>query len=363
MNCPAENIDKFRYPCGIGGWLLIPIYVIFLQVFLQGKNFATQYIPTVFSSNFLCYFNSDYDIFSPTYGLLVLVEMLMSVFLGAWGLLCLYLVLKRSTATRIWCSRYFFFIVAYTVLDNVVATICIPDFRMFTDEYSFVVFVVSIGNPLLWGLYFLKSSRVSRTFNTGKVETVQSVKVSEEVELHRSVLLLRRFAARTFDMIVVLFLIILLGKATSKIRSSLGLEWTLLVHLRWLVICDLMIYALFQQTPGKKLFGLQVLRNDDQVLTRKQYMFRSGNALFYLCWPIWMLYSTVTMRYFWMMAAVSLCATFGFQYCKVLKSGRTSYDSVYDTKVAAQPLTSKQKAIVAVVFFLVISLLIAVVYA
>ena len=141
---------------------------------------------------------------------------------------------------------------------------------------------------------------------------------------------------------IVLSLVLLIGKAVSQSQSSVGFEYTALMHIRWLIIYDLIIFALFKQTIGKRLFGLRVTRFDGEPLSRKQYLYRSGNALFFLCWPLWVLFSIATMRYFWKLAILSLFCSFVFQYSKVLKTGRTSYDAVYNTQVVDTPLTLKQ---------------------
>ena len=43
-----------------------------------------------------------------------------------------------------------------------------------------------------------------------------------------------------------------------------------------------------------------------------------------------------------MSSRMILIATFSYQYCKVLSSGSTSYDAVYDIRVIGQKLNGKQ---------------------
>ena len=352
--------DKFKSPNGIGGWLLIPLYLMILQVY----NFTIKYIPNVVPSDCWCYFNPNYNVFNPALGVLCLMEIVIMAILTAWSVLCVYLILKKSRAVRTCCSRFFLFTAGYTVLDNILTVVLVPDSRLFSDLYSGIALGVSIINPVIWGVYFLKSERVTRTFGASS-EGIPLTRFYNNDEALRSKRLFRRFFARILDISLVMFLLILLRRATSPLHETISLEYVILKHARWLIVCDLLIYALFKQTLGKKLFGLRVVRNDGQSLTRKQYMFRSGNALFFLCWPLWLLY-TIGMKhfnYFALLAILLLLGTIGFQYRKALDYGRTSYDSVYDTQVNAVPLTPKQ--IIVAIFSVVSSfaLLIAVVRA
>lgn len=335
--------DKFCNPSGIGGWLLIPLWILILQIFLRGRSFALEYIPTVCSGDFWCYFNSDYDVYSPTQGLFVLFETVMTLIFCAWSSLCVYLILKKSIAVRSWCSKYFITCIVFFLIDNIFYVFWYPGSQLFSDVQTLLNFLMGTLWPAIWAAYFLKSERVKKTFVRHDV-TVVSEQVLSQGEEQISKILFKRCAARIIDVVLVLFLIVLFGKATSSLRSlSLtSFEYIILVHIRWLIIYDLIFFALCRQTIGKKLFGIQVIRTDGQPLTRKQYMYRSGNALYFLSWPLWVLYTITTIKYFWQLAILSFVGTFAFQYCKVLKTGRTSYDAVYDTQVVASPLTSKQ---------------------
>ena len=68
--------------------LLIPLYLLILQPYLHGRLFFTSYAPLLFSADFWLYFNSDYDIFNPAYGILVIFESAMSIVLMAWSVAC-----------------------------------------------------------------------------------------------------------------------------------------------------------------------------------------------------------------------------------------------------------------------------------
>lgn len=170
-------------------------------------------------------------------------------------------------------------------------------------------------------------------------ESVKTAIFTSEEESRLSMLLFRRAGARVLDVAIVIVCAYIVIKI-ANVESSIF--WWLPSWAMYFVILDLIMYTLFGQTLGKRLFGIRVTRMDGQQLTRKEYMVRNGNALFFLGWPIFALYFHSTMRYFWPLCVISVIATFSYQYCKVLSSGSTSYDAVYDIRVIGQKLNGKQ---------------------
>lgn len=332
--------DKFKEPVGIGGWLLIPLYLLILQPYLHGRLFFTSYAPLLFSADFWLYFNSDYDIFNPAYGILVIFESAMSIVLMAWSVACVYLILKKSPLVRKFCSRYFITCCGYAILDGIVASICISGYQILPDGNGAITVLVSWLSTALWAWYFIKSKRVANTFCRGdRGESVKTAIFTSEEESRLSMLLFRRAGARVLDVAIVIVCAYIVIKI-ANVESSIF--WWLPSWAMYFVILDLIMYTLFGQTLGKRLFGIRVTRLDGQRLTRKEYMVRNGNALFFLGWPIFALYFHSTMRYFWPLCVISVIATFSYQYCKVLSSGSTSYDAVYDIRVIGQKLNGKQ---------------------
>ena len=350
--------DKFKVPVGIGGWLLIPFWSLILQSYLQGREFFLSYVPLLLSSDFWLYFNSDYEMFNPTYGFLKVFEAAMSFFLMIWSAICVYLILKKSSLTRKSCCWYFITCCVYPILEGVFASSCIDGYQILPEGNGAVTALVLLLGPALWALYFIKSKRVINTFNrSNRDKCIHREVLTPEEESKVSMLLFRRAGARILDFaVVVLCACVACGIRSVKHVVFWSPFWSPWFVMYFLVL-DLVLYAFFKQTPGKYLFRLGVIRKDGRPLTRKEYMFRSGNALFFLGWPFFALCSHPTMRHFWLFGIMSVVATFSYQYCKVLSFGSTSYDAVYDTKVVGQKMSVKQLSLAIFVLFGIYALL------
>lgn len=128
----------------------------------------------------------------------------------------------------------------------------------------------------------------------------------------------RRWAARTIDLhiefIIVFIIIQILGVSTNPLGEIfLDLFMFLLAFL-----LDTCVYAVCGNTLGKWCFGIRAVKNNDQRLTAVEYLKRN-------------------LRVYW--GGLGLCFILAplftqiYQYNRVSKGQRASYDELLDTKV------------------------------
>lgn len=344
-------MDKFKNPVGIGGWLLVAIFGMINAMYFYGLG-VVSCLDSMTRRDFWYCFNSAYDAFNPVLGLRVIGIMLMFLVLLGWSALCVYLILKKSSSTKIVCLRYYAVQLAFGIIAAILSTISIGGHESW--GYSKVVVLICIV-PLIWMMYFLKSKRVTNTFGGyARVVAETTFDMSPEEEIELSKLLFRRFCARVADMVLgalcagMFYALSLRGmESDSVLLRCLGcvLAFSSLIVL---IVPDCVMYMSFGQTFGKHLLGIRVMRNDGRPLTRLEYMRRSGNALFHIgCpiffgWPIFALLAYYSEIGVLGVGIVVLISTFAFQYRRVLSTGRTSYDAVYDINVVSRRFDARR---------------------
>ena len=274
-----EN-DRFQNPVGIGGWLLIPLGMFIMTIGrgllgLRGLVFH------------------EFEVFD-----------VIAVLFAIWSLLCVYLILKRSPKVRYACANYFLVCVVFGLLNLCLVgvlgllNLCLvgvtgeSGFQI--DPLSLVSTVVSTVWSSVWAVYFLKSKRVANTFPGSGTEVLKKRSRDPETEMDVSKLLIRRFAARVTDMAVVLLVMLCIITSQGLFREE-DFWFTVICVVGDFFFCgvivnfvvmDCIVYPLFRRTLGKWLFGLRVVTEEGENLTRRQCMFRSGNRLYYLAWPV-----------------------------------------------------------------------------
>ena len=314
-----EN-DRFQNPVGIGGWLLIPLGMFIMTIGrgllgLRGLVFH------------------EFEVFD-----------VIAVLFAIWSLLCVYLILKRSPRVRYACATYFIVCAILCLIG------CVTDESGFQPDSLSVVRIVWFS---VWAVYFLKSKRVANTFSRSGTDILTKRNLDPEMEVVLSRLLIRRFAARVTD--IAVFLLAMLCTITISTNSGLFMTvgsvggiacfvgyfffYGLVVDL---VVVDLIGYPLLRQTFGKWLFGLRIVTEEGKTLTRWQCMFRSGNCLYHLAWPVLLVVPSLHSVHHSLLYLGFSFMVICYQYYKVLMTGRTSYDAVYGTSVVGETLSCRR---------------------
>lgn len=324
-----EN-DRFQNPVGIGGWLLIPLGM-FIMAIGQGLLGLLGLGP------------HDFAVFD-----------VIAVLFAIWSLRCVYLILKRSPKVRYACANYF-------LVCAICAVLCLIGV---TGESGFQIDPSSLVAAVwfsVWVVYFLKSKRVANTFSGSGIDVLKKRSRDSETEMDVSKFLVRRFAARVTDMaIMAIVLLVMLCIITGHgLFGNVDLLWPMGAYFVTffffgcgvivVVAMDFIVYPLFKQTLGKWLFGLRVVTEEGENLTRRQWMFRNGNCLYYRAWPVLLVtplvYGAPSVHYsllhLWLWFLLMVLMVIWYQCYKVLTTGRTSYDVVYGTSVVGESLSGR----------------------
>ena len=328
-----EN-DRFQNPVGIGGWLLIPLGMFIMTI---GRGLL----------GLLRLRRHDFE-----------VSDVIMVLFAIWSLRCVYLILKGSPKVRYACTNYFLVCAVLGLLNlYLVLNLCLVGV---TGESGFQIDPLSLVSTVwasVWAVYFLKSKRVVNTFPESGTDVLKERSRDPETEMDVSKLLIRRFAARVTDMAVVLLVMLCIITSQGLFREDdfwftvicvVGCFsfWGVIVGF---VVMDCIVYPLFRQTLGKWLFGLRVVTEEGGNLTRRQCMFRSGNRLYYLAWPVLLVtpltYGALSVHYsllhLWLWFLFMVIMVVCYQCYKVFTTGRTSYDAVYGTSVVGESLSGR----------------------
>lgn len=322
-----EN-DRFQNPVGIGGWLLIPLGMFIMMIgqgLLEIRRLGRH----------------DFEVSD-------VITIVITVWVSILSLRCVYLILKRSPRVRYACATYFIVCAIFGLLD-----LCLVGV---TGESGFQIDPSSLVSTVwfsVWAVYFLKSKRVANTFPGSGADVLKERSRDPETEMDVSTLLIRRFAARVTDMTAVLLVMSCSITSQGLFREEdfcftvicvVGCfsVWGVIVDF---VVMDCIVYPLFRQTLGKWLFGLRVVTEEGGNLTRRQCMFRSGNRLYYLSWPVLFLtpfaYGHYPLLPLWLWFLFMLIMVICYQCYKVFATGRTSYDAVYGTFIVGESLSGR----------------------
>jgi len=158
-----------REPCGIGGWLILPMLGLIIVPIRLGALMFSTYVPIFTEGAWNVLTTPGSGSYHSLWAPLLLLEIASNIVFIVASIILLIIMFRKHYSFPKWMIIYFAANLAFVGIDFFAGDL-IPAIAAKQDPESLKELIRSVVGAAIWIPYFTKSQRVQNTFTAGRVE-------------------------------------------------------------------------------------------------------------------------------------------------------------------------------------------------
>jgi hypothetical protein len=165
METSFENLElkSKPEPRKIGGWLILVALGLLLNPLRLCMSLVVTFPPILIDGTWGSLTTPGSEYYSPLWGPLLLVEIIVNLFMVAVSLYLAYLFFTKKEEFPTWYAGLALFSLVFVLVDAYLVTMILPEIPMF-DYETITALIPALGSLLIWTPYLFLSQRSKETF-------------------------------------------------------------------------------------------------------------------------------------------------------------------------------------------------------
>ena len=167
----TKDMKEETEPCGIGGWLILPMLGLIIAPIRLGILLLTTYVPIFTEGSWEVLTTPGSDSYHSLWAPLLTYEIAGNIVYIVASIVLLVLLFRKHYSFPKWMIIFYATNLAFVGIDFVLADL-IPAVAAQQNPESLKELVRTMVGAAIWIPYFIKSQRVQNTFTTGRIEQI-----------------------------------------------------------------------------------------------------------------------------------------------------------------------------------------------
>lgn len=164
-------MKEITEPCGIRGWLILPVIGLIITPIRLVALLLTTYVPIFTEGTWEMLTAVESDFYHSLWAPLLIFEIIGNIVFIIASIVLLVLLFRKHYSFPKWMIIYYAANLAFVGIDFFAGDL-IPAVAADQDPESLKELIRSVVGAAIWVPYFAKSRRVQNTFTAGRVEQV-----------------------------------------------------------------------------------------------------------------------------------------------------------------------------------------------